>query len=307
MKQIFTILFSVLFFTVNAQQQIENAGFENWEDAGTVSDEPVDWSSIKTADALAGLAPEVWSQSTDAHSGSYSIKLENISSFGIVANGIITTGRIHADLNPENGYVFTDVADAQWNSPFTDLPDSLVGWFKYTPSGSDAGKAQVVLHTGAAQNPDPAFTNWVGEARFDFSGTTSSWTRFSVPFTYYNANTPAYLLAVLVAGDSTVSVAGSIALFDDLELIYNTPASINEVENDIANVYVSNNYLNINFNETMNEVSTAQIIDISGRVVWEQKINSVNTYKKQIPVNAGMYVFTLNTSKGLLTKKILIN
>ena len=307
MKRIFTFLLSVTFLTLNAQQQIENPGFENWEDAGTVVDEPTDWSSIKTSDVggLNALAPQVWSQSTDAHSGTYSVKLENVASIGPVANGIITTGRVHADLNPENGYVFTDVSDTKWNSSFTDTPDSLVGWYKYTPSGSDAGKAQVILHTGAAQNPDPAFGNWVGEARFDFSGTTSTWTRFSVPFIYYNANTPAYLLAVLVAGDSTQSVAGSVALFDDLELIYN-PVGINEDNTEIANVFVSNNYLNIKFLDAINEVSFAQILDLSGRVVWNEKIQGIEVYKKQMRVNTGMYLFTLTTSKGTLSKKILI-
>lgn len=307
MKHIFTILLSITFLTVTAQQQMENPGFENWEDAGTVVDEPTDWSSIKTSDVtlLNSLAPQVWSQSTDAHSGTYSVRLENIASIGPVANGILTSGRIHADIDPELGYVFTDVADAQWNSPFTDTPDSLVGWYKYTPSGSDAGKAQVILHTGAAQNPDPLFTNWVGEARFDFSGTTATWSRFSVPFTYYNATTPAYLLAVLVAGDSTQSVAGSVALFDDLELIYN-PTSISEFEEDVANAFVSNNYLNIKFFDAINEVSIAQIVDLSGRIVWSEQIQGVSIYKKQVSVNAGMYLFTLKTSKGTLSKKILI-
>jgi hypothetical protein len=307
MKHIFTILLSITFLTISAQQQIENPGFENWEDVGTVADEPTDWSSIKTSDVgtLNALAPQVWSQSTDAHTGNFSVRLENIQSIGPVANGIITSGRIHADLDPENGYVFTDVADAQWNSPFTDLPDSLVGWYKYTPSGSDAGKAQVILHTGAAQNPDPGFTNWVGEARFDFSGTTSAWTRFSVPFLYYNANTPAYLLAVLVAGDSTSSVAGSVALFDDLELIYNS-SSVNEADNEIANTFVSSNFLNIKFFDAINDVSVAQIIDLSGRVVWNENIQGVKVYKKRLPVNSGMYLFTLSTSKGTISKKILI-
>ena len=32
-------------------QQMQNASFEDWEDAGTVIDEPVNWSSIKTSDA----------------------------------------------------------------------------------------------------------------------------------------------------------------------------------------------------------------------------------------------------------------
>jgi len=305
MKKIFTIFLSLTFFNLFGQLQIENPDFENWEDAGTVADEPVDWSSIKTADALGALAPQVWSRSTDAHSGSYSVRLENISSFGVIANGIITTGRVHADLNPENGYVYTDLGDAQWNSPFTDRPDSLVGWYKYAPAASDAGKVQVVLHTSAGQNPANATqANWVGEARFDFSGTTSSWTRFSVPFNYYNSNTPAYLLAVLVAGDSTVSIAGSVAYFDDLELIYN-PSSIKESVNDIAKIYITNNTLNINFSEFQSEQVLAEILDLSGKRVWKRELKSTKKYTEYIGLNTGWYIISIKTAHTVLTKKVM--
>jgi hypothetical protein len=44
-------------------------------------------------------------------------------------------------------------ADSKWNTPFTDKPDSVVGWYKYAPSGIDKGKVEVILHTGAGQNP----------------------------------------------------------------------------------------------------------------------------------------------------------
>lgn len=305
MKYLFTTFLSIVFVGSYAQQQIENPGFENWEDAGTVADEPVSWSSIKTADALGTLAPQVWDKSTDAHSGSFSIRLENISTFGVVANGIVTNGRVHADVNPENGYIYTDVNDTKWNTGFTDRPDSLAGWFKYTPVSRDAGKVQVVLHTGAGQNPENGTqANWVGEARFDFSGTTSSWTRFSVPFNYYNASTPAYLLMVLVAGDSTVSVAGSVALFDDLELIYN-PLQVNELENDVAKAYVSNNNLSISFLENQDQKATAQISDLSGRLVWGKELNTQEVYQKQLLLKAGMYVLSIQTSQGVLTQKIL--
>ena len=305
MKYLFTVFALISTIGIFAQQQIENPGFENWENVGTVADEPVDWSSIKTADALATLAPQVWWQSIDAHSGSYSVKLENKSSFGIVASGIITSGRVHADLNPENGYVFTDVNNAAWNTPFTYTPDSLVGWYKYSPAGSDAGKAQVVLHTGSAQNPENGtLANWVAEARFDFSGTTSTWTRFSVPFHYFNSTTPQYLLVVLVAGDSTQAVAGSIAFFDDLELIYNS-SSIEEQNEDLANVYVSNNELTINFSLNNNETSNAQIVDLSGRVVWEKEINTNSTYKELMSLTKGLYVINITTSKRIFTQKLL--
>ncbi|MBK7269999.1 MAG: hypothetical protein IPI07_10970 [Flavobacteriales bacterium] len=53
----------------------------------------------------------------------------------------------------------------------------------------------------------------------------SSWTRFSVPFTYFNATTPAYILMVLTSGDSLVTVLNSQSWYDDIALIYNLTAS----------------------------------------------------------------------------------
>ena len=154
-----------------SQSQIDNAGFENWENAGTSVDEPTDWSSIKTSDdpTLAGFAPVVWGQSTDAHSGSYSLEMTNVSVFGVVANGIVTNGRVHADFDPNLGYVFTDQSDNSWNQSFSDKPDSLVGWYKFSPSGGDKAKVEAVLHTGNAQIPENGtFSNWVANARADF-------------------------------------------------------------------------------------------------------------------------------------------
>ncbi|MCD4682737.1 MAG: hypothetical protein K8R86_05610, partial [Bacteroidales bacterium] len=124
MKNLFlTIIAFVIGIAVFAQQP-ENAGFELWEDVGLATDEPVDWSSIKTSDnSIANsFAPYVWDQSTDAHSGTYSVQLINGSVLGIVAAGTVTNGRIHAELSGV-GWAYTDPADARWNTPLTVKPD----------------------------------------------------------------------------------------------------------------------------------------------------------------------------------------
>jgi len=94
---------------VFSQQQLQNPGFEEWEDAGTVRDEPVNWSSIKTSDndTLNTPAPVVWDISDDAHSGNYSIKLFNVRIWGIMATGILTNGIVHPSFIPDSGYVYT--------------------------------------------------------------------------------------------------------------------------------------------------------------------------------------------------------
>jgi len=223
MKQIYFILLLItLSITAKCQHQPENPGFEFWEDVELNTDEPVDWSSIKTSDNdfLSGLAPYVWDQSTDAHSGSYSVKLISQSILTTVAAGIITNGMVHADFNPTNGYVFTNTSDARWNTPFTLTPDSIAVWVKFIPQGSDVGQLKAVLHTGTAKIPDAAMTNYIALAQIDIPDPTNTWTRFSAPFNYFNNTVPEYILFVLSGGGASATDNTTI-YFDDLELIYN--------------------------------------------------------------------------------------
>ncbi|MCB0793857.1 MAG: hypothetical protein KDB88_03895, partial [Flavobacteriales bacterium] len=214
---------------VLAQPQISNSGFETWTGLGGATEEPSEWSSIKTSDGgslINQLAPQVCWQDADAHTGSYSVRLETVSAIIGAANGIITTGRVHAELTPENGYVFTDQGNTQWNQAMTSRPDSMIGWYKAMPNAGDHGKVEIILHTGAGSIPENGtFGNWVGRARWEpASATVTTWTRFSVPFFYYNSNTPQWALAALTAGDSLVSTVGTKAWYDDIGLIYNINA-----------------------------------------------------------------------------------
>jgi hypothetical protein len=289
-----------------SQSQIDNAGFENWENAGTSVDEPTDWSSIKTSDdpTLAGFAPVVWGQSTDAHSGSYSLEMTNVSVFGVVANGIVTNGRVHADFDPNLGYVFTDQSDNSWNQSFTDKPDSLVGWYKFSPSGSDKAKVEAVLHTGNAQIPENGtLSNWVANARADFTSSTSSWTRFSAPFYYYNNSTPQYILLVLTSGDSTIAVNGSQLLLDDLELIY-LPASVNEFNSSI-DCRFWDNVLYADFS-SMIEPTIVEVFDLSGKKVFSQRVNGLSTKEFYFDFPKGMYLVSFKSESITQTKKIIM-
>jgi hypothetical protein len=218
------IFLSIAFATATLAQQPENPGFESWENVGLNVPEPVDWSSIKTSDGgstINTFAPYVWDQSTDAHTGNYSIKLYNNSALGIVASGIITNGRVHAELSG-TGWAFTDINNSQWNTPLTAQPDSVAVWVKYAPAGSDVAQVKALLHTGSAKIPDAAQTNWIAMAEIDIPGPITTWTRVSAPFNYFNSNTPQYILFVLSAAGTSATM-GSVAYFDDLELIYNEP------------------------------------------------------------------------------------
>lgn len=263
-KLLLASLASCVFTFAFSQQQLENPGFEDvWEDVTGTEDEPLEWSSLKTSN-FGDVAPLVaYKETSNPHSGNYCIRLVNTSSFGVVANGLLTNGRVQAAFDPEDGYVFTNTADPKWNTPLTSRPDSLVGWFRYDPETGDQGKVEVILHTAPPQGKLPAANypeaHWVGRARYDITTTsTTTWVRFSVPFTYYNISAPQYVLAVISAGDSTQAVEGSILWVDDLELIYNDNiASI--APSATQNISMGVNGTTLTLTATPNAASTAAI------------------------------------------------
>lgn len=291
------------------QTQLENPGFENWEDAGTSRDEPVDWSTVKTSDnSTANLgAPVVWDQSSgnNAHSGSYGIKLENVFSFlgQVTVTGLLTSGRVH--VAGSNGNIYTDASDPQWHMPFTGRPDSLVGWYKYSPSGSDRCKAQVILHTGAAQLPvDTDSATWIADVRFEpSSATVGSWTRFSQAFTYFSSATPEYALAILTSGFGTAAVTGSIAYFDDLELIYNV-STVEELISKKIGVFASASDIQIDVSESLTDRLTVSIYDVQGRQFTQNRVLQEGRNALAKPTDHGMYILSFSYGSETVNKKL---
>jgi hypothetical protein len=303
----FTLIF-VFLINLSYAQQIENPGFETWEGSGATL-EPVNWSSLKTSDnsTLAGQAPVVLTQDT-GRDGGFSVKLENKSVFGIVANGILTNGRVHADLNPANGYVFTDASDARWNTPLTSRPDSIVGWYKYQPASSngnlDKGKVEVLLHkTGDGRMPETTSTaaNTIAKARFDMVQPAATWVRFSVPFNYVSQDNPEYILIILTSGDSTSAINGSIAWFDDLQLIYNEPVATPkpiQKEFSIAQINASLRIRDIAIG------SQYEIYNALGQPIVSGTAKQETMYI-DVPMT-GVYFVRVSNAAAVLTKKIVI-
>lgn len=209
-----------------AQPQLDNPSYEAWTNVGQASQEPAEWSSLKTSDGGAfinALVPQLCWRSTDAHTGSYSVNLRTVSSVAGDANGLLTNGRVHAELAVENSYMFTVQDDAQWSTTMTSRPDSIVGWFKADPETGDRPNLGALLHVDDGRLP--AFGtegNYVAGASWKGPyAQMTEWTRFSAPFQYLNDTQPEWILLILTAGDSAGSQVGTQVWYDDLALIYN--------------------------------------------------------------------------------------
>jgi len=216
----------LLLLTVSAQKQIENPSFEVWEEIRRGVDEPVNWSSIKSTDAstfLAKQAPQVWDQSKDAYYGSYSLELYNVSKMGRVATGTMTNGRVHSSMTVGESYIYTDTLHNRWNTRLTARPDSIIGWYKFSPEGGDKARVKAIMHMGHFQTPESDKNGEKIAEAFAYlpSREQNTWKRFSIPFKYKSDKTPEYILIILNSGDGNKAVDGSKAFFDHLELIYN--------------------------------------------------------------------------------------
>ena len=335
MNKIATLSLSIVSASLIAQTQITNGGFENWGNPSPgVSTEPTSWYSNKSGGGFASSGPQTAFQyTTNVHSGNYCVQIITQDyNLGIVdekVNGNLTTGVVNAPSTTKcKGYIGTvnsSTSSDQRHMVFTDRPDSLVGWYKYTPAtASERAKVRAILHTGdyndpenlaAAQAMSPSCSsissytdptpNKVGDALFlsTTGATVSSWTRFSVPFVYVTAGAPAYIMInITSSADQNTSVNGSTLLLDDIAVVYNSSAGINEYnKNQSINAYYFDKTFFVDFlNRTENQ-SDLVIYDICGKIVASQKVdnNRLNTIDLS-RFNSGIYVYHL--SGGTYTK-----
>lgn len=312
-RNLLVIIYALLLVPfLMAQNQIENPGFEDWETitVGSIEiEEPVNWSTIKTSDnpTISGLAPLNWEKSEDAHSGQYCIKLFNTSALGgIPVVGTMCNGQYHSLIQTELAYSFTNPEDPRWNTPFTTRPDSIAFWLKSFPMEGDTLQFQALLHVGYAQIPVTPETadNWVGYTRADLPGTYENWTRISLPFEYYDERSPEYIFMILASGNGTNSIEGSVAYYDDLEIIGGEQA-IHDNPLDRVDIHISNGALIVeNMPEDLIKHANIEIIDLTGRKTWQSDIHS-----NIIPLSSanklnGLYIVKITTEKYTVSRKI---
>jgi hypothetical protein len=311
MKNKFTLLIMLLPISIfSYSQQIENPGFENWEEVGLGPDiiEPVDWSTIKTSDnpSISSLAPITWERSTDAHSGQYSVRLHNTSTLGIPVPGTMSNGQYHPNLNTELAWVFTNTSDTTWNTGFTARPDSIVFWMKFFPEGNDTLQFQALLHVDdATLPPQPEnLPNQVAYTRADIGGLHENWTRVALAFNYYDNRTPEYILIIITSGNGTTPNPGSVAYYDDLEVI-GGGQSIPDNPLSQVNIYSAGKilYLN-NLPKNLIKHSSLEVLDLLGRTIWQSTIQS-----DKIPIDPtfhlkGIYIVKISSADYVLSKKV---
>ena len=326
MKRILVTVFSLFIFglfsiNLSAQYgpQFDNRGFENW--ANRVS-EPVHWHSGGTATGTwSGMMPnsvEQSSQTRPGSSGSTSVRLYPSSVVGVTANGTITNGRINAGSMSPSGssnYNYTQRSQNLYNTPITQLPDSLTVWVCFR-SQSTSHKAQVkaVVHGDAdyqiiANGTESPSNMHVATADQRFTRTAANggaynWRRLSIPFVNNGPCTDVrYILMMATTNETPGTGSTNDDLFlDDVLLVYNPVLSMGQLSSTsfepgdvvIISYTLTGTMSPDNLNASANQV-IAQLSDANGSfsnptVLGSITTNSSGSIAAQIPnVPDGQY------------------
>ena len=274
------LAFFALYVSQAQNAATPNPSFNNWTQVANYFN-PNSWNNLNGQTAILGVftCTRV-SAAADVHSGAYAMKLTTKSVFGITANGIASTATL----------ITTPPYGVTGGIPYTERPDSIVGWFKCTPANTnDSGFVQFVL-LGSTNDT-------IGFVKFNMPNTpVGTYTRFSRPVIYSSAATPVTSYWIISASDGVNPVVNSSIIIDDIDLIFN-PSGVGEAENHFANqVQLISNMATdfVNVSNKSEKIVQLTIFDNSGKEVKSELIPKGNVEVDVQQLNSGIYFYRLS-------------
>lgn len=226
-------------------QQIGNSDFEAWDNEGSDNVEPSNWNSFMTLSPDFSMANQAMGQqvesNTDVRPGSAGKKSARIWSRSVViavAQGNLTTGRIHAGSATANdetkNFNRSEIDNPNFSEVLTSRPDSITVWIKYNASDSkQKSSISAFIHDDYAEFQDPLVaacnSHIVAQAALEYGVT--GWTRKSIPFNYAsyasNSANPSYILVTFNSNSTPGGGAANDEVYvDDILLIYKPTLAI---------------------------------------------------------------------------------
>ena len=231
--------------TADAQYQLKNGDFEQWEEVTYTSskecEEPVAWSSFY--DATGGHKRIGTSSKSQIHKekekrpgskGRYSCRLTSRSVMGVVAQGTVTNGCMNmgslsaSDASGNYNYINEERSDQAMR--FSGHPDAVRFWVRF--SGADTGAVRVFL-TSKGYFQDPVYKDrnkatLVAQAlSAERIVSNDKWTKYTIPFDWKTSELDPYyaLVEVTTSAEPGKGDAKDCLYVDDIEMVYNSEAT----------------------------------------------------------------------------------
>ena len=251
-----------------------------------------EWSGNEPANWLTGNSEEFVfvTQSTDAHSGSFAIKLEEINLMGFLGQATISVG---AD---GNGF------------PVSQRYNQVSLYYKFHKTVSTA---YLILSAGFDKGEEG-----VGAGAVIINTEATQYTPVNIPITYINNDTPDRCLIIITVTDQNLSTSaiGSYALIDDLS--FNLVSGVDD-DNNLPKIFnLAQNFPNpfnpsttIKYSVPETENVTLKVYDIIGNEIATlvNETKPAGEYEvKFSPDNqsSGIYIYRLQAGSQIQTRKM---
>lgn len=240
-------------FTTEVEQQVGNAGFEEWSEweyyvnkssilvwemvdvyqtnYAPYSDDSSRWWDSNNSETTPGDRTPTGATYKSFPMVSYVSGRTGEKAAQLMVIAISNTATSGTAPSPTVGFgrIFTGVYGGEQGRSFPSRPDKMKFWYKYSPNDSDIFKVYVSIKSGDTV---------IGEGTFTSSESKANWTDLSVDITYSRADLKAdgiyiefvsgsdsnkwdYDQSITYGGNKTANVhGGSTLTIDDIELIY---------------------------------------------------------------------------------------
>lgn len=263
MKTISVIIIFLMLSNRLAAQEIPNAGFENWVNAGSFQN-PEFWDTANMSVLFNAVITT--SKTTDSHSGSYAARMETKNFLTFTIPGLVTLGNFEIDI-------WNMQTSITGGTPFNLRPDKLNFYYKYNPAPGDKMRIGMWL----LRNDGTSIPDTVATALFESSEPVQNYTLLSMNIEYRSDQTPEILNIIAVSSNPENPAAGSVLFIDDLEFEFAGPpfygdANCDEMVNIQDVVTILNFIMGTNpqpfclENADINNDGVINIIDVVGTV-----------------------------------------
>lgn len=289
-------------------QAVANGGFETWAARNGV-DSPTGWLTID--DVVVALLPVsfatgTFTKTTDAHGGTYALRLESKATLlGIVPGGV-TLGTKLGSLTGDPGGL-----------PFTGRPTTLQFYYKLTgtqpPVAANGAFAEVSL-TRTVNGQSVA----VATGEQVFTTVTSAYALAQVPLVYTSSAAPDSVhvsfgsgLIDVSTGAPTGGTAGTVFQIDDVAFT-GTATATRDAALAAALAVAPNPSLGGRYVLSAPAALLAAplaVVDATGRTVRREGAPAAATTTRTLNLAGladGVYTLQLFTDKGLITKKLVV-
>lgn len=279
----FATLILILISKTNLLGQLPNSGFESWTNGI-----PDGW----WANNLPGLISPIF-QSSEAHSGNYSVRGEVLDFMGSNAGPVFSVST--------NGF----------GAPISQRYKTHSGWYKFMPVEGDI----IVVKVNLMKDETP-----VAWADLEISEATTAYKKYSIDFIYLTDDQPNKVALTYAIGNKSSSDfhKGSYFLIDDVSL-EGSATAVNNSNNILQGLFsLGQNYPNP-FNPTTKIKFTIpeknnvrlNVYNLLGQKVKELQNQIMEAGNYEVSFNAegltsGVYIYKIQSGKFSDTKKMFL-